>query len=431
MLLLYNLLWFVLCPLIFLLFPLISALAGKKRSGLLQYFGLIHIDREEINRKNIIWIQAISVGEVVTAVPVVEELKSSIANFGYVVSVTTESGYQRAKKSFPDALAIFYTPLDFYPFISRLIKKIRPSAILVIETGFWPNLISCGKKNGAVPVLINARISGKSFRNYKAISPLSRTLFNMFDILITRDPTVTEMFKQLRVDETKILSFGDVKYDTLLEADNEDMGNFRKIFSIIPGEKVIMAGNTHEGEEEFMLDVYDELKNHFNNILLIIAPRRIERLPRIEKILSDRRRPYVRRTALGFESPREADIIILDTIGELSKIYFICDIIFVGKSIFPPGGGHSLLEPVTAGKVAFHGPYVHYQEDRGLLQKAGLAVELNEKPTFIDCFSRILKNEEENKDALQKAAVFLGERKGASKKIVEIIQSELERLTRK
>lgn len=423
MLFLYNLLWTLLFPLVFLLFPLLSLLRGKRRGMLLQRFGLISFDPAKAGGKKVVWIQAISVGEIATALPILAELKKTGADFDYVVSVTTEAGYALAERSFPGALKIFYSPLDFYPAVARVMAKVRPSVLLVIETGFWPNQLHCAKKTGTVSILANGRISERSFRNYKILAPLAGAMFNIFDLLITRDETVSRRFRELGVDEKKILSFGDVKYDTLPAPDPEAIRTYRKLFSIAPGEKVIMAGNTHEGEEEFLLDVFDELKNRFPKILLFIAPRRMERVPPIEALLRAKGKAYEKRTALKEGGRRTADIILLDTIGELSRIYFICDIIFVGKSIFPPGGGHSLLEPVAAGKLVFHGPHVqYYEEAKELLKAEGLAVELTDRSMFVDAFNRILENETVGEEIASKAGAFLKKRMGASKKTAERVR---------
>lgn len=428
MLFLYNLLWLLFFPFILVLFPLISLVSGKKRRNLFQHFGFFSISQEKAQGKKIIWLQAVSVGEIATAEPVIKELKNSVDGFAFVVSVTTEAGYSQAQKVFPDALEIFYTPFDFYPAISRLMKKIRPSAILIIETGFWPNLIYCGKKAGAATVLVNGRISEKSFRNYKAIGFLARPLFSMLDIVMARDAVVSGRFKELGVGEGKIISLGDIKYDTLRMAGQEEKEVYKKVFSIGQGEKVIMAGNTHEGEEEFMLDVYDELRRGLNNLLLIIAPRRLERVPRIEKILSGKGKCYVKRSDLERRARGREDIILLDTIGELSTIYFICDVIFVGKSIFPPGGGHSLLEPVAAGKAPFHGPYVqYYEEARAALKEAGLAVELKDKSEFAGHFREILEYDYRREELAKRAGSFLGYRRGAAKKAAEAVALEIRR----
>jgi 3-deoxy-D-manno-octulosonic-acid transferase len=427
MLLLYNLLWLLLFPFIIVLFPLISLGSDKKRKNWLQHFGFVTIHPKKAQGEKIIWLQAVSVGEIATAEPIIKELKKAIGAFSFVVSVTTEAGYRQAQKIFPDAMEIFFTPMDFYPAIARLIKKIRPVAILIIETGFWPNLLYCGNKSGASVVLVNGRISEKSFRNYKVLAPLAKALFNKFHLLITRDATVSNRFKDLGVQEGKILSFGDVKYDTLPAFDQASASTFLKLFSIAPEEKIIMAGNTHEGEERYLLDIFDELKIRFPKTLLIIAPRRLERIPGIEALLRENGKSYVKRTTLKDGNPRKSDIILLDTIGELSRIYFICDVIFVGKSIFPPGGGHSLLEPVAAGKVAFHGPYVqYYEEAKEVLKNAGLAVELEDKAAFIEHFSKILEDENKKEEISKKTVFFLSERKGASKKIAAVLSREIE-----
>ncbi|MBI5186439.1 MAG: hypothetical protein HZA01_12040 [Nitrospinae bacterium] len=403
-------------------------MSGKKRRNLLQHFGFFSISREKAVGKKIIWLQAVSVGEIATAEPVIRELKNLIDEFAFVVSVTTEAGYRRAQKVFPDALEIFYTPFDFYPAISSLMKKVRPAAILIIETGFWPNLIYCGKKFGAVSVLVNGRISEKSFRNHKSIGFFARPLFSMFDLVMARDAAVSGRFKELGVDEGKIISLGDIKYDTLRMAGQAEMETYKKVFSIGPGEKVIMAGNTHEGEEEFMLDVFDELRRGIENLLLIIAPRRLERVPHIEKILREKGKSYVKRSALERQARGSEDVILLDTIGELAAVYFICDAIFVGKSIFPPGGGHSLLEPVAAGKAPFHGPYVqYYEEARAALKEAGLSVELKDKAEFAGHFREVLEDDDKREELAKRAGSFLKGRRGASKKAAEAVALEIRR----
>lgn len=428
MLFLYNLLWFAFLPFIFVLLPLISIVSGKKRTNLPQRLGFFSISQEKAQGKKIIWLQAVSVGEIATAEPVIRALKDLMKGTALVVSVTTEAGYRYAQKVFPDAVEVFYTPLDFYPAIARLVKRVKPAVILIIETGFWPNLVYCGKKSGALTFLVNGRISENSFRNYKAIGFFMRSLFGMFDIIMARDAVASNRFKELGVDEGKIAYFGDIKYDTLRAASQEEKESYKKLFSIGPGDKVIMAGNTHEGEEEFMLDVFGELQRRFQNLLLIIAPRRLERISRIESILGGKGKNYVKRSSLARQARGKEDVILLDTIGELSTVYSVCDVIFVGKSIFPPGGGHSLLEPVAAGKSPFHGPYVqYYEEARAALKEAGLAVELKDKTEFAFHFGKILEDDDKRDEIAKRAWSFLEDRKGASKKAAEAVNQEIRR----
>lgn len=288
-----------------------------------------------------IWVHAVSVGEVLAASPLLKKVKEKYPSKGIILSTVTDTGQKIARERTPEGTTIVYLPFDIPSIINEIAKKARPELLIVMETELWPNLIHVFRGNGIPVIMLNGRISENSFRGYKKVSFFMKRVLSHVDFFGMQDEEYAERIKQLGADSRKVKNLGNFKFDT-------------RPPSKIPGwtEKIkgqtIIAGSTNEGEEEMITSVYLELKKEFSGLNLIVAPRHPERFKPVEDMLKSKGISFTKRSALSAQLAESkvlnGELIILDTVGELSSVYGIADIAIIGKS-FRGFGGQNPLEP--------------------------------------------------------------------------------------
>ncbi|MBF0274409.1 MAG: hypothetical protein HQK84_04165 [Nitrospinae bacterium] len=375
-----------------------------------------------------LWVHALSVGEITAVKPIIHELRKQFDNPVIYLSVSTVAGFNNASKEiFYDYLS--YIPLDNPTYIKTALQRVKPEMVIVTETGFWINMLCMLKEAGIPAFLVHGRISEKSLKNYLFFKSFFSEVLNSFKLLITKSEMQRQNFIALGVDEKKVLYCGDSKFDSFAPVEETTKELYRELFQL-EGQKVFVAGSTHEGEEEVVLDIFDRIlkdrSGRFQDILLIIAPRRIERVAEIEEMCKKKGLSYLLRSNLNTSGsrPQKSPIILLDTVGELKSVYALADLVFIGRSLFPAGGGHSILEPAYEGKFSLFGQYFSYNiEDAERIEALGAAKQVNSaqelESAVIDFFTTPPTGYKEN---LQK---FFHQESGASSRIVFTIKKEL------
>jgi 3-deoxy-D-manno-octulosonic-acid transferase len=304
----------------------------------------------------LIWIHAVSVGEVLSLRGLLAELKESHPDWRIYFSSLTNSGYRVAKEKLSGADSVFLVPLDFAWIVRRFFSVIRPDILVLAESEFWPNLLRVGKARSRAVILINGRISLRSFRNHRRWRLLSRKFLANIDIFLVQTPGDKERLAAIGVPADRIKTAGNLKAEVNLPLfDPAELEAKKKKLGLSGDKKVIVAGSTHRGEEDLLLGGLRESKRVRNDVLLIIAPRHPERSDEIEKIAGGLGFRVARRTSLDATAPW--DVLILDTIGELASFYALADLTFVGGSLIPHGG-QNLLEPAFYAKPIFFGPHM-------------------------------------------------------------------------
>jgi 3-deoxy-D-manno-octulosonic-acid transferase len=304
----------------------------------------------------LIWIHAVSVGEVLSLRGLLAELKESHPDWRIYFSSLTNSGYRVAKEKLSGADSVFLVPLDFAWIVRRFFSVIRPDILVLAESEFWPNLLRVGKARSRAVILINGRISLRSFRNHRRWRLLSRKFLANIDIFLVQTPGDKERLAAIGVPADRIKTAGNLKAEVNLPLfDPAELEAKRKKLGLSGDKKVIVAGSTHRGEEDLLLGGLRESKRVRNDALLIIAPRHPQRSDEIEKIAGRLGFRVARRTSLDATAPW--DVLILDTIGELASFYALADLTFVGGSLIPHGG-QNLLEPAFYAKPIFFGPHM-------------------------------------------------------------------------
>lgn len=312
-----------------------------------------------------LWLHAVSVGEVLQLQPIMAELRHRLPGWEFMITTTTETGRAVAEKTFPQH-TVCYFPLDFSWAVRRAIYHIRPTAVVLVELELWPNFTRLVTQCEIPLALINARISDRSFRGYRRIRPLMKTLLSRLTAIAAQNELYFDRLVELgaRPERTRIT--GSIKFDRIqTDRQNSKTQEIRTSFGIRPEERVLIAGSTQHPEEALAVDTWLELKQQFADLRLVLVPRHKERFAEVAQMLAHRNLPFLRRsdmldstgaaatvTDVGEQS---APILLLDTLGELSACWGLADIAFVGGSL-STRGGQNMIEPAGYGSAVLFGP---------------------------------------------------------------------------
>lgn len=328
-----------------------------------------------IKNKPVIWIHAASLGEAKAALSVCRELKKRYPDYILVFSSITETGFEEVKLRNSFVNYNFYLPLDLSFLMKQLVKTLKPKFFITVESEFWPNLFSELKNYKSKIILINGKISRKSFERFQKASFFKKYFFDPIDLFCVQNQTYKQRFSNLGVPENKIFVSGNIKFDSLINLlDADSLKNFNDRLKIKDNQPVITIGSSHENEEEGILKALESLISQDSSLKIILVPRHPERSPEIESLLKKFAWSYVRYSSIEKANGSEK-IILVDQIGLLNSCYQISNIAIVGGS-FVKVGGHNLIEPIQIGIPTFYGPYTFNQfEMSHLLKNSKLGFE--------------------------------------------------------
>ena len=355
---------------------LYQALAhGKYVAGLRQRLGSL----PPINHssKPVIWLHCVSVGETQAGRPLVSRLRSEFPDYFLLISTITTTGQTLAHDVFRDqADAVVYFPFDWAWTVRRALKAIKPDVVLIMETELWPNFLrECGTQN--VPVaLVNGRISAKSFRRYHQVRFFLRKVLSDLTIAVMQSDNDAKRIAALGMPEEKLFVSGNLKFDVdASDVNGKTTETFRKRFDIKPERPVILAASTHGPEEKIIIKSFLALRDQ-HNVRLVIAPRHPERFEEVANLIEGTGLLWARRSRDQHVDDVNANIVLLDTIGELPAIYSLSTVVFVGGSVVNKGG-HNVLEPAMTGVCIVTGHHTHnFQAIVELLVEADAIVQL-------------------------------------------------------
>ena len=404
-------------------FTTLAVFSKHKFKFLRHHFGFVPTIKK--GESKILWLHALSLGEVKAAAPVLKNLHNKSPYLKIVVSVTTDSGYEGAVEHLKMAEKIFFHPLDCLPFTYLALSRIKPDLYIVTDTGFWPGLTDQLHKQNTPQILFNGRISHRSAKGYLKAGSLFKTMFQQFNRLCMQNKNSVQAAAALGVDPDKVEVIGDPKFDSLQPLTVEDRNRLRKTFLLKEDTPVWVAGSTHTGEEEIILKAHQQLREKHPDLILILAPRRIERINEVVALLQKKNLSFARRSSLEISEP----VILLDTMGELAKVYSLGQMAYIGKSLIEPGGGHSLIEPLSHGVAVLHGPHIenigHVADEA---HTNGLAFTVHNAEEIVKTVHSLLRHKERRMELAEKAKKLIEDQQGASEKMAETIQNVL-RLT--
>jgi 3-deoxy-D-manno-octulosonic-acid transferase len=389
---------------------------GKYRAGLRQRLGAVPPHLAARNEKPTIWVHAVSVGEVVAASAVVEELRQKYPSRRIVVSTTTSTGQKLAARRF-GAENVFYFPLDFGFAIRPYLEALCPEVVVVAETEFWPNFLRLAKNNRARIAVVNCRISDRSLRGYKRLHFWLPKVLEQVDLFLAQTEEDRRRLVEIGAPASKVSIAGNLKFDVTPSKPPAIVASLRAHLSEAGLEPVLVCGSTLEEEEE------GSLLSAFRNILatrpkavMMLAPRHPERFPEVAALVEKLGFRLLRRSLWGGE-PLAGAVFLLDSIGELAALYSLATIAFVGGSLVPRGG-HNILEPALYGVPIVTGN--HYENFRDIVnfflsRNAVRVVGLAELPLV---FMELIDNRQERERLGRSARAALESQRGATEKTV-------------
>ena len=407
---------------------LYSGLTGKKRRGLWHHFGAVPpLSETEASNSKTVWLHALSLGEVKAAAPVLAALKERQPDLRIAVSVTTDTGYDGAHQHLAFADQIFFHPFDCTPFVFWALSRVRPDGFVLMDTGFWPGFLHLLRIRRIPAILLNGRLSERSLKRYRRLGNFARQVFGSFTCAGMQSDEGAAAMQSLGLDPSRVHVFGDPKFDGLRTFTDAQKQARRSSMNIPSERPVWVAGSTHAGEEEILLDAHRKLRKRFPDLLLILAPRRLERVADIATLLQARNISFQKRSEIESKGPAHPEVLLLDTMGELAGMYGIAQAAFVGRSLLPPGGGHSLLEPIASGVPVLHGPFIenvrHVAKE---LRQAGLAFEVQHADEVQSVLGKILRDPETGGRVVDKAQDLLARHQGAAAHMTDLVLQALE-----
>jgi 3-deoxy-D-manno-octulosonic-acid transferase len=338
---------------------------NKYVSSLRQRLGYLplsfNVDGEES-----IWIHAVSVGEALTARALAADLKARYPRLRLFVSTTTVAGQQVARRSLQHVDAVFYFPFDWAFIVRRTLNLVKPRVFIMMETEIWPNLLRVCRERGIRTVLINGRISSRSYPRYRMIRPFFRRVLADVDRFCMQSEESARRLGDLGADASRVTVTGSLKFDSLelpvTTAHGKPRQRVLRFFRISPNRTVVVAGSTMRGEETAVLRAFARIKATMPGALAVLAPRQPERFGEVERIARDAGFVTIRRSELPIDAEPRAEVVVLDSIGELAELYQLATAVFVGGSL-ADHGGHNILEPAIFGKPIVFGPHMQNFEE--------------------------------------------------------------------
>jgi 3-deoxy-D-manno-octulosonic-acid transferase len=307
-----------------------------------------------------IWIHAVSVGEVLTARALLPQLRERYPRFRLFLSTTTMTGQQVARNNLQYVDEVFYFPFDLGFVVNRTLRLVRPRLFIMMETEIWPNLLRACRRGGVKTVLVNGRISARSYPRYRIARPFLRHVLAQVDRFCMQGEESARRIVNMGADPETVVVTGSLKFDSLeIPGAAQDRGRNRvlRFFRISNERPVIIAASTLKGEEEPVFEAFQRIRARLPQTLLIIAPRKPERFDEVEQLARRSGWNVARRTELRVDAEPRHDVVVLDTIGELAQLYQIATAVFVGGSLVDQGG-HNILEPAVFGKAIVFGPHM-------------------------------------------------------------------------
>ncbi|MDY6843421.1 MAG: 3-deoxy-D-manno-octulosonic acid transferase [Thermodesulfobacteriota bacterium] len=426
--LIYNLLIYVVAIFAFPYLIYIVVSQRKYRASILERLGFIPRDKlQNLGTTRPIWLHAVSVGEVMASLPVIKGLKGTFKDRPLIVSTVTETGNRVAVTKIKEADAIIYFPLDISFVVKKVIKMINPIIFITAETEIWPNFFRQLGKNAIPSLMINGRISPRSYSFYFNLRFFFKRVFKNFSLFSMQSVIDAERIIAIGAPEKRVVVSGNLKYDREVPILNEEeKAHIKEELGISNGRLIIVAGSTHKGEEEIIIRVLRVLKAQFPNLTIIIAPRKPERFKEVETLLCEEGISMAKRTdSKGMGIHGSPDVLLLDTIGELSRVYSIADVAFVGGSMVD-SGGQNPLEPAAYKKPIIFGRYMfNFYDISDHLVKNGGAIQVHNQEQFEDITKKLLFDKDKRREMGEKAYALLRENKGATHKTLEIISEIL------
>jgi 3-deoxy-D-manno-octulosonic-acid transferase len=396
---------------------------GKYKAGFLERMGRVPA-RLTVNHSaaKVIWIHAVSVGEVLAVSGLVQQLKRALPDSRVFVSTTTDTGQKLACQRFGEE-NVFYFPMDFAFAIRPYLQRLRPELVILAETEFWPNLLRLSHSNGALVAVVNARISNRSWPNYLRFRWALKNILKNVDLFLAQTEEDASRLQSIGADASRVQVAGNLKFDVSLPAPPPIVDSLRKHLSTNGAGPVLVCGSTVEDEEPLLLKAFENLRVQHPQAVMILAPRHPERFAEVAALLASLQIPHYRRSTWAGER-LNGGVLLLDTIGELSSLYGLADLAFVGGSLVPRGG-HNIIEPAQHGVAIVVGNHMENFRDMLALFQSHDAVRVVGVAELPLVLMDLLANDSERKGLGRRAQETLRSQMGATARTLHALENLL------
>lgn len=379
----------------------------------------------KIAGRPVIWLHAVSVGEVIAARPLLKALRSNYPNHAIVVSNTTETGKTTAG-GFAEVDLCLYFPFDFLPSVRLLLGTVKPRIVIIMETEIWPNFTREAARRSIPLVLANGRISDRSIKRYLKFSWFFRPALRCFSAICMQSETGRERIIAIGSYPERTHVTGNLKNDIPYHQTTEEERRQLRIQYTIPGEScVLTAGSTRDGEELFVIKAYRELCSQIDNLFLVLVPRHPVRANEIATLLESSGVRFKRRTATSGTCLAPGEVLLVDTVGEMMNLYALADIAYIGGSLVP-FGGHNLLEPASVGVPSIFGPHMeNFREIEALVLHYGAGIQIRTADELAATCRALITSAELRRVLGQNGLKLLRDNGGATERHMDIIAGYL------
>ena len=382
---------------------------------------------DKVARKDAIWVHAASVGEIVATSPLVREFRKVFPTSPILVSVVTTGGYEMANRIIKDADAIIYFPLDLPFLASRVVDRIRPRVFLPVETELWPNFLKKAKQLDVPVMMVNGRISDRSVKQYKYLFGMLREMIGTVKCFAMQSSIDADYIMRLGAPRELVTVTGNTKFDQAYTSVSPDeRAELIRELGLSGASHIMIAGSTHRGEEELVLTAFRAVREREPGVRLIIAPREVLRTMEVEHLC--RRAGFTVNTRKNLQQGGEGgeDIVILDTVGELGRVYGLGDVIYIGGSLVAHGG-HNILEPAAHGKAIIVGNQMfNFKDIHALFRSHDAVVTVTNGEELTRETLRLFGDPAERERLVRETLAIIDENKGASEKSAKILVEMLE-----
>jgi len=369
------------------------------------------------------WIHAVSVGEVAIALKLATKLRELDPAFHCVLTTTTPTGFAVAEQEAREWMQVMYNPLDFLPVVRRAFTSIRPARLILVEAEVWPNLAAEARKRGVPIALVNARLSPRSERRFRQFRTWVAPTFQCLDLVCVQEEHDIERWEALGVPRARVRHVGSIKYDpTEAQINSAAAIEILRTFNIdAAAQPILFGGSTHPGEEEILATVFLRCRAEFPSLVLIIAPRHVERTREIVARLQALGLNVALQSTSGVATEPRPDCLLIDTTGELRNWYGVATVVFMGKSL-TTRGGQNPVEPILAGKPVIFGPHMENFATlaASLLDHHG-AIEAADAEALGPVCAELLRDGEERNRLVTNAARVLASHRGATQRTAELL----------
>ena len=373
-----------------------------------------------------VWVHAVSVGEVMAAAAFIRRWRERRPGLDFVLSTTTTTGYRTAAKRLPDGVVLVYNPLDFAPFVRAAFTAIAPRLVVIFEVEFWPNMIVTAARRGIPLALANGRMSDHSARGYARFRWFFHDLFRRFSLMCVQTEVDADRVRRVVPAGVPIHVCNTMKFDLIPDAAAADLRPYLRESFGLDNPLVWVAGSTHGGEEAWVLATYGALRREFPGLRLVLVPRHQERTAEVVALLEKHGLRYRLRRP-GGEQPAAgnggAEVLLVNTTGELMDFYAAADLVFVGKSLAGNHGGHNIIEPAIHGKAIVYGENMeNFRAVAGIFRSERAAVECADAPeAFRKTVAELLRSPERRKELARRARAVVEKHRGAIDRTIDLL----------